>query len=60
MEILDEQDLALFGRVLTDAGLLNVNPDEQVFHARMIEKLYLYVCKEAERNARDAHNGKGE
>ena len=60
MEILDEQDLALFGRVLTDAGLLNVNHDEQVFHARMIEKLYHYVVKEAERNARDVHNGKGE
>jgi len=57
---MDEKHLALFGKVLADAGILNVNPDEQLFHAKMVEKLYLYVCKEAERDARDAQNGKGE
>ena len=56
MDTLDEKHLALFGKVLTDAGLLNVNHDEQVFHAKMIEKLYRYVVKEAERDAREAQN----
>lgn len=56
MDTLDEKHLALFGKVLTDAGLLNVNHDEQVFHAKMIEKLYHYVVKEAERDAREVQN----
>ena len=56
MDTLDEKHLALFGRVLTDAGVLNVNNDEQVFHAKIIEKLYHYVVREAERDAREAQN----
>lgn len=56
MDMLSDKHLELFGKVLTDAGILNVNQDEQLFHAKIIEKLYHYVVKEAERDAREAQN----
>lgn len=56
MDKLDEKHLALFGKVLVDTGVLLITRDEEVHFAKLIEKLYLYVVKEAERDAREAQN----
>lgn len=55
---LDEKHAEMFGKLLQDTGIINVNNDEYLHFGLLVEKLYVYCIKENERDARDQANGK--
>lgn len=58
MDTLDLRHTRKFGYVLNREGVINVSADEYERIGHLVEKLYLYILKEQERNLRDEANGK--
>ena len=55
---LDEKHAEMFGKLMQDTGVININKDEYLHFGLLVEKLYQYCVKENERDSRDVANGK--
>lgn len=56
MDNLDSKHAELFGNVLQQMGVINVNKDEYLHFGFLVERLYLYVQREYERDMREQAN----
>lgn len=57
---LSDKHAEQLGRCLQNTGIINVNEDEYLHIARLVEGVYLYIQREAERDLRDERNGKND
>jgi hypothetical protein len=56
MEKLDNKHAKMFGKMMQDTGIINVNSDEYTELGHMTERLYLYVQGEQQRDMREQVN----